>query len=126
MYTNFLAKEFKYLIHKEHFQPKKDCDTFNAILVWSYPCGPYWRSVWPDFSAGLSEASAPSHCWCLTDPAGWAASSLALSPHHSAQMTTGREEQRSHDFSSVDCVKNLIPNKLNQTISSFWNMNTHA
>ena len=70
--------------HKERGRPW-------MILMVSYPCGLCWQSVWPDFSAGQSKVSAPSHCWCLTDPEGWAASSPAPSPHHSALMTTGRE-----------------------------------
>lgn len=54
----------------------------------SYPCGLYSGSVWPDSSAGRSGASVPCHCWYLTDPAGWAASSPALSPHHLALRPT--------------------------------------
>ncbi len=49
-------------------------------------------------------ASAPCHCWSLTDPAELAASSPALLPHYSALMTTDRQGQRSHVFYSGNSV----------------------
>lgn len=54
----------------------------------THPCGLCWSSAWPGSSAGQSEAWAPAHCWCLTSPEGWAASSPAPAPHHSELMPT--------------------------------------
>lgn len=64
--------------------------------VTTYPCGLCWKRVERDFSGGQSEAGAPSHCWCLKDPVGWAASAPAPTPHHREPMPTCREEERPH------------------------------
>lgn len=68
----------------------------NHPYFTAYPCGLCWKSVWPDFSAGLSKASAPCHYWYLGGPAGLVASSPAPTPHHSALMPTERQGRRSH------------------------------